>query len=224
MPEEHNRVETDGLSDVLCAPCPGARDVLVRERVPGAVHVTGDPLCDALELARRNVEPDPGDYLLATVHCSCNTDDPLRLQAVLDCLGRSPWPVVMPIDPETRAALASWGIVPPRSIRVIEPVAHPRLLALERGARVIATDSGGVQREAYLWGVPCVTLREETEWTDTVLNGWNTVVGVDPERFAAALRRRRPLSRPAIFGDGRAAQRIAELTAALATAPRTALA
>jgi UDP-N-acetylglucosamine 2-epimerase len=90
------------------------------------------------------------------------------------------------------------------------------MLELERGAQAIATDSGGVQREAYLWGVPCITLREETEWVDTVSAGWNVLVGVDPASFAAALDRPRPTARPNIFGDGHAAHRIAELVVALA--------
>ncbi|MCW3013393.1 MAG: UDP-N-acetylglucosamine 2-epimerase [Solirubrobacterales bacterium] len=218
MPEEHNRVETDRIADVLCAPCRGARDNLRSERVEGAVHVTGDPLCDALELWRPHVEGEQGEYLLATVHRNYNTDDPLRLQAVLHCLARSPWPVVLPLHPRTRAALAAWGIELPATVRAIDPVPYPRMLALERGARVIATDSGGVQREAYLWGVPCVTLREETEWTDTVATGWNTLAGIDPDQFEAALRRPPPTSRPSVFGDGRAAHRIADLTVALAAA------
>lgn len=219
MPEERNRVETDRLADVLCAPCPGARDTLRAERVAGDVQVTGDPLCDALEGWRTRVEPVPGTYLLATVHRNYNTDDPLRLDAVMRCLARSPWPVVLPLHPRTRAALVDWGIEIPRIVRPTDPVTYPRMLALERGARAIATDSGGVQREAYLWGVPCVTLREETEWTDTVAAGWNTLVGIDPDRFAAALARPVPLARPPLFGDGRSAQRIAALAAALA-APR----
>lgn len=216
LPEEDNRVETDSLADVLCAPSEAARDNLLAELVAGTVHVTGDPLRDALEQWRGHVVAHPGTYLLATVHRSHNTDDPLRLQGVLDCLARSPWPVVMPLHPRTRAALAAWKIALPDGVRAIEPVAYPDMLALERGAKAVATDSGGVQREAYLWGVPCLTLREETEWTDTVRTGWNTVVDIDPDRFDAALRLSRPLSRPAIFGDGRAARRIAALTVALA--------
>ncbi len=96
------------------------------------------------------------------------------------------------------------------------------MLSLERGARAIATDSGGVQREAYLWGVPCITLREETEWTDTVDHGWNTLVGVDPELFDAAVQRELPTERPPIFGDGHASERIAEHTLALAQRINTA--
>lgn len=212
MPEEHNRIETDALAQLLCAPTPGAAANLEQEGVPGQVHITGDPLCDTLESWRAQIRPaGAGDYLLATVHRNYNTDNPERLDAVLHCLERSPLPVVFPLHPRTRARIDAWGLRVPNTIQLLDPVPYTRMLELERGARAIATDSGGVQREAYLWGVPCITLREETEWVDTVQTGWNTLVGVDPQVFAQALRRPRPRERPPIFGDGRAAQRIARL-------------
>jgi UDP-N-acetylglucosamine 2-epimerase len=214
MPEEHNRVETDRLSDVLFAPTPGAKRTLERENVRGDIHVTGDPLCDILESWRDQIVPATGDYVLATVHRNYNTDQPERLAAVLECLGRSPWDVIFPVHPRTRARIDAWSLNVPRQVRIVDPVPYTRMLELERGARAIATDSGGVQREAYLWGVPCVTLREETEWVDTVDAGWNTVVGVDADAFAAALAEPRPAERPPIFGDGHAAERIASLTTA----------
>jgi UDP-N-acetylglucosamine 2-epimerase len=216
MPEEHNRIETDRLSSLLLAPTPGARANLLNEGVQGRVEVTGDPLCDTLERWRPQVVPAEGEFLLATVHRTYNPAAPERLQAVLDCLARSPWRVVFPVHPRTRAALANWGLEVPANVDLVEPVPYTRMLELERGAQAIATDSGGVQREAYLWGVPCITLREETEWVDTVTAGWNTLVGVDPRAFAAALAGPRPAQRPEIFGDGRAAHRIADLVVALA--------
>ena len=213
MPEEHNRIETDRLSDVLFAPTEGARANLASEAVSGQIHVTGDPLCDILESWRDRITPAAGEYMLATVHRNYNTDDPARLQAVLDCLARSPWTVVFPVHPRTRARIAEWEVRVANNVKLVEPVPYTRMLELERGAMAIATDSGGVQREAYLWGVRCVTLREETEWVDTVQAGWNTLAGVDPEAFAEALERPLPSERPTIFGDGHAADRIARIVA-----------
>jgi UDP-N-acetylglucosamine 2-epimerase len=109
--------------------------------------------------------------------------------------------------------MQAWDMDVPANVELIEPVSYTRMLELERGAQAIATDSGGVQREAYLWGVRCVTLREETEWVDTVQTGWNTLVGVDPTAFEAALNSPLPADRPAIFGDGNAAARIARIVA-----------
>lgn len=211
MPEELNRVETDRLADVLFAPTLGAERTLTDEGIRGSVYVTGDPLCDSLESRRAEIVPDGGEYLLATIHRNYNTDDPQRLAAVLGCLARSPWRVRLPLHPRTRARIDDWALAVPANVDLLDPVPYTRMLALERGARAVATDSGGVQREAYLWAVPCVTLREETEWLDTVQTGWNTLVGVDPERFAEALARPRPHAHPPVFGDGRAAERIAEL-------------
>jgi UDP-GlcNAc3NAcA epimerase len=211
MPEESNRVQTDRLAQLLLAPTPGARRNLLDEHLAGEIHVTGDPLCDTLEQWRSRIQPAGGDYLLATVHRNYNTDDPQRLQAVLACLARSPWPVLLPLHPRTRARIDEWELEISPWIRLLAPVSYSRMLALERGAHAIATDSGGVQREAYMWGVPCLTLREETEWTDTVSTGWNTLVGVDPNAFQEAAGRPAPRERPPIFGDGRAAPRIAAI-------------
>ncbi|UGS37738.1 non-hydrolyzing UDP-N-acetylglucosamine 2-epimerase [Capillimicrobium parvum] len=220
MPEEANRIETDVLADLLCVPVASACDTLRREGVGGQIYLTGDPLCDLLQTWRERIVPERGDYVLATVHRNYNTDDPGRLAQVLECLGRAPCRVVLPAHPRLTSRLDFWNLALPDNVEAIAPVTYPRMLELERGARAIATDSGGVQREAYLWGVPCVTLREETEWTDTVELGWNTLVGVDADRFAEAVHRPSPLERPPIFGDGHAAPRIAALVAKLGAASR----
>jgi UDP-N-acetylglucosamine 2-epimerase len=220
MPEEHNRVETDRLAQVLCAPTPGAQENLQAEGVHGEIHITGDPLCDTLESWRARVRPaGDGDYLLATVHRNYNTDNRERLAEVLSCLERSPLPVLMPLHPRTRARMQEWDLQAPPKVQLLDPVPYTRMLELECGAGAIATDSGGVQREAYLWGVPCITLREETEWTGTGRSCWITLVGFDPDAFAAALERPLPSTRPPIFGDGHAAARIADVVLAFLSSP-----
>ena len=217
MPEEANRIETDRLSDLLFAPCEHARAVLAEDpQVQGRVHVTGDPLADVL-LATRDRLPEggeSGEYLLATAHRNYNTDSAERLGAVLSCLEAAERRVIFPVHPRTRKSLEAWGLEVPANVEVRDAVTYTEMLALERDAVAVATDSGGVQREAYLWGVPCITMREETEWIETVSTGWNTLVGVDADAFRAALAKPRPAERPPIFGDGNAAGRIADLTVA----------
>ncbi len=215
MPEERNRVQTDRVSALLLAPTPAAVENLEREEVAGQVELTGDVMCDILLASRDRLPAAPadGDYVLATVHRNYNTDQPERLGAVLACLGAAPCRVVLPVHPRTRARLGEWRLELPPNLELVDPVPYTRMLALERGARAVATDSGGVQREAYVWGVPCVTLREETEWVETVQTGWNTLVGVDRDAFAAALERPRPAEHPPVFGEGHAAERIAGIVA-----------
>ena len=216
MPEEANRIETDRLSDLLFAPCEHARDVLAEEGVRGTVHVTGDVLADVL-LATRGRLPEAteeGEYVLATAHRNYNTDSAARLSAVLDCLRAAERRVIFPLHPRTRKSIESWNLELPANVEVRDPLTYTEMLTLERGAVAIATDSGGVQREAYLWGVPCITMREETEWIETVSTGWNTLVGVDAGKFSDALAKPLPAERPPIFGDGSAAERIAALTVA----------
>jgi len=221
MPEERNRVDTDRLADVLFAPTETAQANLLREGVRGTVHRTGDVLADVLLATRERLEPaEEGEpYLLATVHRNYNTDDPERLRAVFGCLGLAPMRVVLPLHPRTASRMAVDGIGVPANVDLRPAVTYSQMLALERGAALIATDSGGVQREAYCWGVPCITLREETEWVETVETGWNTLVGVDADAFRVALTRRVPATRPPIFGNGRAAAQIAALCAAHMVAP-----
>jgi UDP-GlcNAc3NAcA epimerase len=216
MPEEANRIETDELSDLLFAPCEHAREVLIKEGVGGAIHVTGDVLADVL-LATRSRLPErgeEGEYVLATAHRNYNTDSAERLAAVLGCLGAAERRVIFPLHPRTRKSIETWNLEVPANVEMRDPVTYTEMLVLERDAVAVATDSGGVQREAYLWGVPCITMREETEWIETVSTGWNTLVGVDAEKFAEALAKPLPDERPPIFGDGNAAERIAELTVA----------
>ncbi len=214
MPEEANRIETDRLSDLLLAPCEHARQTLLDEGVEGRVEVTGDPLADVLLASRERLDDgsEEGEYVLATAHRNYNTDSPERLGAVLACLEAAQLRVIFPLHPRTRKSLETWGLEIPANVEVRDAVTYTEMLTLERDAAAIATDSGGVQREAYLWGVPCITMREETEWVETVSTGWNTLVGVDAEKFRAAMAKPRPEDRPPIFGDGNAAARIAAVT------------
>jgi UDP-N-acetylglucosamine 2-epimerase len=227
MPEEINRVVADRLSTWLFAPTETAVRNLEGEgfaRADGevrgpAIHLTGDIMYDALLLhtaaaqARSRVIGQlgltAGGYALATVHRAANTDDVGRLADIFDALALLGEPVVVPLHPRTRAALMGTDIEVEPPVRLIEPVGYLDMLALQKQARVVLTDSGGVQKEAYLLGVPCVTLREETEWPETLAGGWNVLAGTDAERILAAARRDGPaLPPPAGFGDGHAAERM----------------
>ncbi|MCC6862074.1 MAG: UDP-N-acetylglucosamine 2-epimerase (non-hydrolyzing) [Bryobacterales bacterium] len=227
MPEEHNRVLTDHCSDLLLCPTPGAAANLDREGITRGVHLVGDTMCDAVHrfasVARRrsavleSLGLRPGRYLLATVHRAGNTDHVENLRSLLDAFGSLEETVVLPLHPRTGHVLQSNGMgasalrIAP-NVRLVPPAGYLDMLALEENARLILTDSGGVQKEAYLLGVPCVTLREETEWVETVREGWNVLAGSDPRRIRDAVARRDwPSARADLFGDGQASSRIAAL-------------
>lgn len=216
MPEEINRVLTDHISDLLLCPSETAVENLAREGITRGVVLIGDVMADALRLAVERADDSvlessgvqQGSYALATVHRAENTDDPLRLQGILTGLTLLDMPVIFPAHPRARRAIAALGWTPPAHVRLIDPVGYLNMVALMRGARVVLTDSGGVQKEAYWLGVPCVTLRDETEWVETVTCGWNTLAGADPRRIVAAARQPYPTtSRPPLYGDGYAAER-----------------
>lgn len=225
MPEEVNRVLTDHVSELLFVPSGQALANLAREGIAGeCVKMVGDVMYDAVlaftEIAQRRVDPlgryglQPGAYALATLHRKENTDDPGRLRPILEGLARSPYEVVLPLHPRTRRRLAEFGIEPGGAVRIIDPVGYLEMLLLERHARLIATDSGGVQKEAYFHGVPCVTLRDETEWVELVQLGVNVLVGTDANAIAEAMHGR-PIQATSgeIYGDGTAATRIAAIVA-----------
>jgi UDP-N-acetylglucosamine 2-epimerase len=157
----------------------------------------------------RDLALTPGAYALATVHRASNTDDPAKLAEIFDALMLLKEPVIVPLHPRTRAALMATDIEVEPPVRVVDPVGYLDMLALQQQARVVLTDSGGVQKEAYLLGVPCVTLRDETEWTETLADGWNALAGADARRIVAAARRARPKTAPPpVFGDGHAAEKM----------------
>ena len=227
MPEEINRVLTDHAADVLFAPTSTARANLLREGIePTRIAVVGDVMYDAalgyapLADARRGLLDAlgvrAGAYVLATVHRAENTDRPARLAAIAGGLADAAREidVVFPLHPRTRAALGVAGIVLDPAIRVTGPLGYLDMMALERGARLVVTDSGGVQKEAYFHGVPCLTLRDETEWTELVAAGWNRLCPpASAAHVARAIRARLadapPAPAPALYGDGHAAERIA---------------
>jgi UDP-N-acetylglucosamine 2-epimerase len=204
---------------------------LSSEGITQGVHLVGDVMYDAiiynatLAESRSSVlerlHLRSGGYALATVHRPHNTDDPDRLGSILEAFSEIPLPVVFPVHPRTRQRLAKFGLSPPLfnihhasdSVNLIDPVGYLDMLVLERNAHLILTDSGGVQKEAYFFAVPCLTLREETEWVETVDAGWNQLVGADQEAIVqAAARGFRPAGPPPpLFGDGRAAEKIAVL-------------
>ncbi len=221
MPEELNRVLTDHVSELLLCSSDVAAANLQAESVRGVVEVVGDVMVDvALRLAptaqAQTQTPasyglKPGSYLLLTAHRAGNVDDPGRLKELVALVGALPKPVLFPVHPRTRERLRAAGMLDELErldgLTLTEPLGYLQFSALACQARAIVTDSGGVQKEAYLAGVPCITLRSTTEWVETVGAGWNTLVDLDPERALAALEQPRPSERPSLYGDGKAAER-----------------
>jgi UDP-N-acetylglucosamine 2-epimerase len=221
MPEEINRIVADHTSDLLFAPTQTSIEHLTREGLAEKAHLTGDIMYDSLLQQLPRAERSdvierlglaPGGYALATVHRAANTDDLEAFGRILDALALLEEPIVFPMHPRARLALASSDLETSSNVRVIEPVGYLEMLALQRNARLVLTDSGGMQKEAYLLGVPCVTLRGETEWPETLAGGWNALAGSDPERIVRAARRSKPEGEPApVFGDGHSAERMVRL-------------
>ncbi len=223
MPEEINRVVADALSTLLFCPTDVAVANLAKEGIISGVHVVGDVMYDAVLWATERLDEGASSivdslglrgekYLLATVHRASNTDALENLTAIMWALREAGERVIFPVHPRARKAIVEAGIHPGENVAMIEPVSYLEMLALERSARVILTDSGGVQKEAMWLGVPCVTMRSETEWVETVECGWNTLTGTNPAHILEALVAPRPLKPPPpVYGDGHASQRIAEL-------------
>ncbi|MGB9301669.1 MAG: UDP-N-acetylglucosamine 2-epimerase (non-hydrolyzing) [Anaerolineae bacterium] len=220
MPEEINRVLTDHVANLLYCPTETARSNLLREGIAGGVFNFGDVMYDSVlqsiegvDTASRvlaSLDLRPGSYLLATVHRPANTDDQQNLSSILRALASTDEVVVFPAHPRASQAMERLGLEVSSNVRLLEPVSYLDMLALEKNARLILTDSGGVQKEAYFFGVPCLTLREETEWVETTEAGWNLLVGADEQRIVEAIHEFRPQGeRPQLFGDGKASQRIA---------------
>ncbi len=221
MPEEINRVVTDHISDRLFCPTETARKILNQEGVTRGVEVVGDVMYDLLLeiqpklqtyaaplLQRLHVAAQ--SYILATVHRPANTDNPEAMCAIAYALNKLEMPVIFPVHPRTRACIDRYGIVWKDHVHLIEPVGYFDMLTLQSNAHRILTDSGGIQKEAFFLGVPCVTLREDTEWMETVKAGWNVLVGARSKDILNAVNRPMPKrSQHNLFGEGDAALRIA---------------
>lgn len=214
MPEEINRVMADHISQLLLCPSRTAMTNLAREGISRGVHLIGDVMFDTLTWVLGRIDKSPpavltrlglsgSAYVLCTVHRSENTDRLERLNGIVAALAGLNERVIFPIHPRTRKALEGMKTANPANVTLIEPLGYLEMVALARSARMILTDSGGLQKEAYWLGVPCVTLREETEWTETVDAGWNVLAGSDTERIVAAVRDfSRPVCRPPLYGEG----------------------
>ena len=215
MPEERNRIEVDRIANLLLCPDERSRELLEAEGVPGRIEVVGDVMADASRLfaplARERVrlEHEPRSYVVATIHREANVVQP-RLGRLVEGLNRLADPVVFPAHPRTRAALEREHLALAPHVELVEPLGYFELAALASQARVILTDSGGLQKEAYWYGVPCVTMRPSTEWIDTVAVGANVLVDDDPDALVRAVEAARmPADLPALYGDGHASERIA---------------
>ena len=227
MPEELNRMIVDRISALLFCPSELAARNLAAEAVTEGVHVVGDVMLDAnlrlAPLARERSRAladagvEPGRYLLLTLHRPANTE-PASLTRIAAALSRLEEPIVFPAHPRTMAALETHGIGLPPNVRLLPAVGYLDFAALTSQARVVLTDSGGVQKEAYWYGVPCVTLRTTTEWTETVEVGWNRLTGDDPDLIVSSVVDAGPApAHPRLYGDGNASGRIAETLVATMT-------
>jgi UDP-N-acetylglucosamine 2-epimerase len=221
MPEELNRVVTDHLSDLLFCPGEAAATNLRNEGITAGVHIVGDLMQDSLQWTMRSVDAAatldghglrPAEYFFATIHRAENTDNEMRLAAILAGLEKVAklHPVMLPAHPRTRPRLRDLGI--PAGVRVIDPVGHPEAMALVQHAAAVLTDSGGLQKEVYWLETPCVTLRTETEWVETVEAGWNRLAEADPTAIELAVKtalEERP-DHPDLYGDGHTARHIVD--------------
>ena len=222
MPEELNRVVADHTASLLLCSSGRSAENLRDERVAGDVVVVGDVMVDVAQMlaprARAHTDVlercgvQPGEYLVATAHRSGNVDDPARLERLVELLLTVPGPVVLPLHPRTRARLEAAGLYDrlAAAVRLVPPLGYLDFTPLLLHSRAVLTDSGGVQKEAYLAGVRCVTMRSTTEWTETVDAGWNALVDLDADAAVAALERPLPSERPPLYGDGHAGERVVE--------------
>ncbi|MBN2101796.1 MAG: UDP-N-acetylglucosamine 2-epimerase (non-hydrolyzing) [Candidatus Aenigmarchaeota archaeon] len=223
MPEEVNRILTDHVSDLLFAPTKTAVDNLKKEGIKKGVHLTGDIMMDALlanlKIAEKsnilkNLEVEPKKYLLATVHRASNTDDVVKLKNIIQALSESGDKIIFPVHPRTEKIIRNDKLksLAKGNLILTKPIGYIDFLWLQNNAKKILTDSGGIQKEAYMLGVPCITLRDNTEWVETVKSGWNVLSGTDKKKILDNIRNFRPhVKRERLFGDGKASKRIVQI-------------
>lgn len=223
MPEEINRVITDHISNILFCPTDTAVMNLKNEGITEGVYNVGDVMVDALKYNQRIAENkstilqdmslNPKEYLLATVHRASNTDNKENLSSIVEAFSDVEETIVFPIHPRTRKYLKEYNLWEKvlKNTKVIPPVGYLDMLKLESNARKILTDSGGVQKEAYMLGVPCITLRDNTEWVETIEEGWNLLAGADYEKIKHAIENFEGTDiRNDVFGDGNASNKISQ--------------
>jgi len=219
MPEEHNRIAVDAAAALLLCPDERSRDTLLGEGVPGRIDVVGDVMRDALDLflpiATRTPPLYSKPYAVLTLHRAANTE-PDRLRRIVSEVNATGWTFVFPVHPRTQRVLDEHAIRPAPTLQTIPPLGYLEMLSLVAGASRVVTDSGGLQKEAYWLGIPCITLRPSTEWVDTVRVGANTLVDPeDPHELGSALAKAEfPADARQLYGDGHAAERVAASLAA----------
>ncbi|MFH1323555.1 MAG: UDP-N-acetylglucosamine 2-epimerase (non-hydrolyzing) [Methanobacteriota archaeon] len=228
MPEEINRVLTDHISDLLFCPTQTAVNNLTNEGIAAGVHLVGDVMVDALEYNLKIAEKksgiieemglERGKYLVITIHRPGNTDSREKMTNIIEALGEAGRVVVFPVHPRTEKYLREYGLMMPENVRLIQPLGYPDMLMLMANAGKILTDSGGIQKEAYMLKVPCITLRENTEWMETLEGGWNVLVGAEKGKIVEAVRCLSPATEQKnLFGSGGASGKILNVLANMMT-------
>lgn len=222
MPEEQNRILTDHISELLFVPTQTAIENLKNEGITKGVHLVGDVMFDGIlhfkKIAQEkstilsSLNVAEKEFILCTIHRAENTNDINRLKAIFNALNASEEKIILPLHPRTLKYVTDYGITISEHVRIIEPIGYLDMVRLESAAKKILTDSGGVQKEAFFLGVPCITMRDETEWVETVENGWNCIVGANEDKIKDAILNFHPESpRKDYFGQGDAVEKMIEI-------------
>lgn len=222
MPEEQNRILTDHISKYLFVPTTSAVRNLSREGITNGVHNVGDVMYDATlnftEISKEKstimekLSLSQEEFILTTIHRAENTNDINRLRNIIEALNESGQKIILPLHPRTKKYMDDYGLNFSDNIKIIEPVGYLDMISLEMHCKKIVTDSGGVQKEAFFMNKPCITMRDETEWVETVENGWNIIAGTDKAKILDGIVNFIPnKAQTNIFGDGHAAEKILEI-------------